>query len=455
MKTENKMGTHSILLLLVGMSVPPTISMMINSLYNIIDSIFVARLGTEALTAVSLAFPIQNIILAVASGAGIGVNSYIARKLGEKDNKTANETAAQGLTLSVVHFIVLAILGIIFIKPFFRLFTDDATILKMGYDYTYIVTFLSIGTIMQTAIEKILQATGNTLAPMYLQIIGAVTNIILDPILIYGYFGVPAMGVAGAAIATILGQFVSLACSLYVLFYTKQEITLIPSDFKWNNKIIKEIYNVGIPSFFIMSIGSFLVMGINFILAGISNLAVSLFGIYFKLQTFIYMPTTGLTQGAMPIMGYNYGARNKKRVCDTLTYAMGISVLINTLGTVLFWIFPKQILGFFSATPDMINMGISTMKIISLSYSFGSVCYLFSSFLQAIGKGVPSLVITLLRQLILLLPLAFILGKYFGLVGVWASFPLVDIITCVIASLIYKNFSKKDPVISGRLTASV
>ena len=308
-KSENKMGTHKILPLLLSMSIPPTISMLINSLYNIVDSIFVARLGTDALTAVSLAFPIQNLILAIAVGSGVGVNSYIARKLGEKDFETANKTAAHGLTLAVLHYLLLVVLGIFLIKPFFRMFTSDSSIFQMGVDYTYIVTFLSVGTITQIAIEKILQATGNTLAPMYLQIIGAVTNIVLDPILIYGYFGLPAMGVRGAAIATVIGQITALIASIYVLFFRKQEITIEKKDFSWNLEIVKEIYNVGIPSFFIMSIGSFLVMGINFILSGISTLAVSLFGIYFKLQTFIYMPTSGVTQGAMPIMGYSYGAK--------------------------------------------------------------------------------------------------------------------------------------------------
>lgn len=445
---ENKMGTHKILPLLIGMSVPPTISMMINSIYNIVDSIFVARLGTEPLTAVSLAFPIQNLILAVAVGSGVGVNSYIARKLGEKDFENANRTAGQGITLAVFHYLVLALLGLLFIKPFFHIFTSDPTVLHMSYEYTYIVTLLSLGTIMQIAIEKILQGTGNTLAPMYLQIIGAITNIILDPILIYGYFGMPAMGVSGAAIATVIGQFTSLAASIYVLYFRKQEIKISISDYKINLPIIKEIYNVGIPSFFIMSIGSFLVMGINFILAQISDLAVSLFGIYFKLQTFIYMPTIGVTQGAMPIMGYNYGARDRHRLKEVLDYSLIISIIINILGTILFWIYPEEILGFFNANGEMLELGSYTVRIISISYTFGSICFIFASFLQAIGKGFPSLVITLLRQIILLLPLAFILSKFFGLNGVWAAFPIVDIFTCIIAYFIYKNFERKDPVMN-------
>ena len=445
---ENKMGTHKILPLLISMSVPPTISMMINSMYNIVDSIFVASLGTDALTAVSLAFPIQNLILAIAVGSGVGVNSYVARKLGERNQLEADNTAAHGIVLAILHYLLLCILGFIFIKPFFQMFTNNNEILKMGYNYTYIVTFLSFGTIIQIAIEKILQATGDTVSPMVLQIIGAVANIILDPIMIYGYFGFPAMGVSGAALATICGQLISLICSLYVLYFRNKDIKADLFNFRWNKNTVKEIYNVGIPSFFIMSIGSFLVMGINFILASISDIAVSVFGIYFKLQTFVYMPTTGVTQGAMPIMAYNYGAKSKKRLSESLKYSIIICVIVNFLGSILFWIFPEKILSLFDASDEMINLGVQVLKIISLGYSFGSVCYIVSSFLQAIGKGIPSLAITLLRQIILLLPAAYFMGKYFGLAGVWAAFPIVEVITCILCFFMYKNFAKKDVLLA-------
>ena len=445
---ENKMGTHKILPLLISMSVPPTISMMINSMYNIVDSIFVASLGTDALTAVSLAFPIQNLILAIAVGSGVGVNSYVARKLGERNQLEADSTAAHGIILAILHYILLCTLGFIFIRPFFQMFTNNNEILKMGYNYTYIVTFLSFGTIIQIAIEKILQATGDTVSPMVLQIIGAVANIILDPIMIYGYFGFPAMGVSGAALATICGQLISLICSLYVLYFRNKDIKADLFNFRWNKNTVKEIYNVGIPSFFIMSIGSFLVMGINFILAGISDIAVSVFGIYFKLQTFVYMPTTGVTQGAMPIMAYNYGAKSKKRLSESLKYSIIICVIVNFLGSILFWIFPEKILSLFDASDEMINLGVQVLKIISLGYSFGSVCYIVSSFLQAIGKGIPSLAITLLRQITLLLPAAYFMGKYFGLAGVWATFPIVEVITCILCFFMYKNFAKKDALLA-------
>lgn len=444
---ENKMGTHKIMPLLLSMSIPPTISMMTSALYNIVDSIFVARLGTDALAAVSLAFPIQIFIIAVAIGSGVGVNSYISRKLGEKNFAEADSAAEHGIVLSVIHFLILFVLGFLFIKPFFRMFTENQEILSMGCSYAYIVTFFSLGIIMQIGIEKTLQATGNTLTPMFLQIIGAGTNIILDPIMIYGYFGFPPMGVTGAAIATICGQFAALFCSLYVLYFKKQAVKIQMKKFKWNSKTVKQIYSVGIPCFFIISIGSFLVMGINFILTGISAIAVSLFGIYYKLQTFVYMPTSGITQGAMPIMGYNYGAGNRKRLLETLNYSMIICAAINLAGTFIFWFFPREILLLFKASDEMMTLGISALKIISISFIFGSICFIFACFLQAIGKGMASLVITLLRQLIIILPAAFVMGKLWGLNGVWASFIAAEFLTCIFSLIIFKYYSKKDSIL--------
>lgn len=446
---ENKMGTHKILPLLLSMSLPPTISMMTSSLYNIVDSIFVARLGNEALTAVSLAFPIQILIIALAIGSGVGVNSYVARKLGEKDFSEADSAASHGIILSIIHYIILFILGFIFIKPFFNIFTDNDIILKMGYSYTYIVTFLSFGIIMQIGIEKTLQATGNTLTPMFLQIIGAGTNIILDPILIYGYFGFSPMGVKGAAIATVCGQIFALICSFYVIFYRKQEVKISIKNFKWNTNTVKQIYSVAVPSFFIISMGSFMVMGINFILTGISAAAVAVFGIYYKLQTFVYMPTSGITQGAMPIMGYNYGAKNKKRLLEALDYSMIICAGINIFGTILFWIFPKEILSCFNASYEMIEIGVPALKIISTSFVLGSVCFIFSCFFQSLGMGSASLLITLLRQFLILIPLAFILGSILGLKGVWWSFLISETITCICSLIIYKHHSKRDTVLKN------
>lgn len=444
---ENKMGTEKILPLLFKMSVPPTVSMMTSSLYNIVDSIFVAGLGNEAFTAVSLAFPIQILIIALAIGSGVGVNSYVARKLGEKSFHEADSAAAHGIILSIIHFVVLAFLGFLFIKPFFRMFTENENIFTMAAAYSYIVTFFSFGIITQIGIEKTLQGTGNTLAPMFLQIIGAVTNIILDPIMIYGYFGFPPMGVTGAAIATVCGQITALVCSLYVLFFQKQAVKIDLKGFKWDGKIVKEIYNVGIPSFFNISAGSFMVSGINFILAGLSDTAVSIFGIYYKLQTFVYMPTSGITQGAMPIMGYNYGAGNKKRLFEALKYSLIICAGINFVGTLIFWIFPEKILSLFKVSQEALSMGTVCLKIISISFVLGSVCFIFCCFLQSVGRGISSLVITLFRQLFFLIPLAFLFGKLWGLSGVWASFTTAEILSCCISLLIFKNFLKNDTTI--------
>lgn len=444
---ENKMGSQKLFPLIISMSLPPTISMLIQAMYNIVDSMFVAQIGTDALTAVSLAYPIQNIILAVAVGVGVGVNSYAARKLGEGNSKEATKIATHGMVLALIHYVLVVLIGVLLIKPFFALFTENAAVMDMGYDYTMIVTVFSFGIIVQICIEKILQATGNMIIPMLLQILGAVINIILDPILIYGWLGLPEMGVTGAAVATVIGQIIAMVCSIFVLLYKKQEVSIDFKGFKWNKNIIKEIYNMGIPSFFMISIGSVLVMGINFILTAFSELAVSLFGIYFKLQTFVYMPVNGMVQGTMPIMSYNYGAKNKSRLLNTLKISIMISVVITIIGTILFWAFPKEILSIFNSTDEMQAMGVETLKIISLSYLCGGVCYVFGCYFQAIGKGESSLLVTLLRQLIILLPLAFLFSKIWGLTGVWIAFPIVEGVTCAIAILIFKYYMARDSIL--------
>ncbi len=446
---ENKMGTHNIIHLLITMSIPPAISMLTSSLYNIVDSIFIASLGNETLTAVSLAFPIQMLIIAIAVGSGIGVNSYISRTLGAKNYTLVNNIALHGIILSIIHYLFLSLLGLIFIKPFFSFFTINTYIFKMSCDYIYIVTFFSIGIIIQIGIEKIFQATGNTLTPMFLQIIGAITNIILDPIMIYGYFGFPKLGIKGAAIATICGQFTALFCSLYLLFFKAKEINLNLKNFKWNFNIIKNIYAVAVPSFFIISLTSFMVMGINYILTTISLLAVSIFGIYYKVQTFIFMATSGVTQGAIPIMGYNYGAKNKNRLLETLAYSIIICIGINILGTFIFWIFPKEILYLFNPSIEIIKLGIPALRIISLSFPFGGICFILACFFQATGKGGLSLLITLLRQFIFLLPLGYFLGNIFHLKGVWISFLISDLITCIFSIIIYRYYSKNDELLKS------
>lgn len=446
---ENKMGTKKIFPLLMSMAFPAMLSMFIQSMYNVVDSMFVARIGNDALTAVSLAFPIQNIILAVAVGTGIGINSLISRKLGEKKYDEANSVVTHGLILAVITSLVFVILGIIFIKPFFNMFTSSGEIISLGSTYTYIVTILCFGTIIHIAIEKILQATGNMIYPMIFQAVGAIINIILDPIMIFGLFGFPAMGVAGAAVATIVGQISAMSLAVYTLIGKNHDVKIKTTGFKINNEIIKNIYSVGFPSILMMSLASVLVMGLNVILVKFSEMAVALFGVYFKLQSFVFMPVSGLTQGAMPIMGYNYGAKNKQRFMETLKYSLLVSMGIMAVGTLIFMVFPKGLLNLFSASDDMLSIGIPALRIISISYIGAAFGFVYVTLFQAIDKGLYSLLIALLRQCIIILPLSYILTNIMGITGIWITFPIAEIVAAVVSIILFRKTKKKDPVFNS------
>lgn len=444
---QNKMETKPILPLLLSMAFPPMLSMLVQSLYNIVDSMFVARISENALTAVSLAFPIQNLILASALGTGIGVNSYISRKLGERQIEQANDAATHAMVLAFLNYLVFVVLGFFLVKPFFQVFSNTSEIISLGCDYTNIVLLFSFAPMLHIAVEKILQATGNMILPMILQTVGAATNILLDPILIFGLFGMPAMGVKGAAIATIIGQSTAMLLSILVILLGKHEVALHWKGFRFKWTIIKQIYSVGIPSMLMTALGSVLIMGLNSILASFSNLAISLFGVYFKLQTFVYMPVSGLIQGAMPIMGYNYGAANKERLLHALYASLGITFGIMTFGTLVFQLFPQHLLSMFQASDEMLLMGIPALRIISIGFIPATFGFLFATFFQALGKGYGSFVIYLLRQLLITLPLSFFLAPKMGLTGVWISFPIAEIISSFVAfGLIYK-LRKKDPVL--------
>lgn len=320
---RNKMAAKPVFPLLMSMAFPPMLSMLVQSMYNIVDSMFVARFSQDALTAVSLAFPLQNLVLAVAVGTGVGVNSYISRKLGAQDQDAANAAVTHGFLLSFAHAVFFVIFGLVAIRPFFRLFTDSAEIFSLACDYSYIVVLGAFAQLFHIMVEKLLQATGRMLAPMLLQAIGAIANIILDPILIFGLFGAPRMGVRGAAVATVLGQVLSMTLSLLVFFLRDQDVRMDLKKFKPDLHAVAQIYAVGVPTMLMNALGSVLVTLLNSILIRFSELAVSVFGVYFKLQTFVFMPVSGLTQGALPIMGYNYGAQNQKRLLATLRRAGG------------------------------------------------------------------------------------------------------------------------------------
>lgn len=428
METENKMGTQPILKLILSMSVPAMFSMLVQAMYNVVDSFFVAQMGEAALTSVSLAFPMQMLMISVAVGTGVGINSLISRRLGEKKQEEANCAATQGLLLGIFSWMVFAVLGFVAAGPFMRAFTQDAQIQQMGIDYLQVVLIFSFGSFLQVNMEKTLQATGNMLYPMFSQLIGAVTNIILDPILIFGLFGFPKMGVKGAAVATVLGQILGMCFCLYVVFFKKHQVEISLKKYRIHGPVIKQIYAVGFPSIIMQAIGSVTNVCMNAILITFSDAAVSVLGVYFKLQSFVFMPVFGLNQGVMPIMGYNYGARKKDRLMSALKYGTIIAVGVMAIGTVLFWTLPELMLHIFNASPAMMEIGPKAFRLISLCFLPAAAGIMFSSIFQAVGMGGKSLLISLLRQLIVLVPAGFLLSKL-GLIYVWYAWPIAEVIS--------------------------
>lgn len=444
---ENKMGTRPVFPLLLSMAFPAMLSMFIQSMYNVVDSMFVARIGEDALTAVSLAFPIQNLLLAVAVGTGVGVNSYISRKLGEGNQPEADSAVSHGLLLALLSSAAFVILGLLFIRPFFSLYTDSETVLALGVGYTQIVTYACFGMQLHIVIEKVLQATGNMVYPMVMQAVGAIVNIILDPILIFGLFGAPALGVNGAAIATVIGQLASMGLSFWFLLSREHAVALRLRGFRFHARTVRDVYAVGFPSIVMNSLGSVLVMGLNGILVGFSNMAVSLFGVYFKLQSFVFMPVSGLIQGAMPIMGYNYGAGNRKRLQDALSASLLVAALIMAAGAAVFLLFPAGLLLWFDASKEMLAAGVPALRIICLSYLPAAVSFIISTLFQAIGRGFYSLLISLLRQLLLTLLFAFLLAPALGLTGVWLSFPLAEAIAAGASLFLLARVRREVPLL--------
>ena len=443
---RNKMGTKPVFPLLMSMAFPPMLSMLIQSMYNIVDSMFVARFSQNALTAVSLAFPLQNLVLAVAVGAGVGVNSYISRKLGARDRDAANAAVTHGFLLSFAHAIFCVLFVLVAIKPFFRMFTDSPEIISLACDYSYIVVLGAFAQLFHIMVEKLLQSTGRMLAPMLLQTIGAIANIILDPILIFGLLGAPRMGVRGAAIATLMGQILSMTLSLLVFFLRDQDLRMDLKKFRPDLRAVAQIYAVGVPTMLMNALGSLLVTLLNSILIRFSELAVSVFGVYFKLQTFVFMPVSGLTQGALPIMGYNYGAQNRRRLLSTLRCAALVAVGIMAAGNLLFVLIPDKLLLLFNASPEMLEIGVSALRIISCSYIFAAVGLIFSTMFQAVGKGSYSLTVFLMRQLIVVVPLAFLLSRTLGLNGIWLSFPIAEAAGAIAAVLFFLAFRRRDAI---------
>lgn len=434
-----RMGTAPVLPLILKMSLPAILSMLAQSLYNIVDSIFISWDSEAGLTAVSLAFPIQMLCSAVGVGTAVGINSLVARRLGEQRQEDADNAATHGLILAALSSVPFILFGIFFSRMFFSAYSSDAAVIAAGKDYLSVVTIFCFGVMIEMACEKTLQATGNMIAPMISKLIGTVTNIVLDPIMIFGLLGCPRMGAKGAAIATVAGQILAMLFMLTVLLKGKHAVHIEFKGFRFHGRTIKDIYIVGFPSIIMQAIGSVMTMGLNGILAGFSDMAVSVLGIYNKLQSFVFMPIFGLNQGVMPIMGYNYGAQNKERTVATLRYATMIAALIMAVGTVLFWAIPDLLLEIFDASDEMLRVGVPAFRSISICFIPAAFGIAFSTLFQAVGNGFKSMMVSLFRQLILLLPAAYILAKVGGLEAVWYAFPVAEAASLLISILFLKQ----------------
>lgn len=441
-RQENKMGVMPIPKLLISMSLPMIMSMLVQALYNVVDSMFVAQLNENALTAVSLAFPIQNLMIAVAAGTGVGINALLSKSLGEKKYETANNIANNGILLGILSSLVFAILGLLGSRLFFEIQTDDAQIIEYGTQYMSVITIVSFGLFLQITFERLLQSTGKTIFNMITQGIGAIINIILDPILIFGWFGLPAMGVTGAAVATVIGQIFAAFLGLYFNHRFNKEIHVSFKGFKPCKETIDNIYKIGVPSIIMQSIGSLTTFGLNNILLMFSSTAATVFGVYFKLQSFVFMPVFGLTNGMIPIVAYNYGAQNKKRIYQTIKLSAIIAVGIMLVGVIVFQTFPQTLLGLFEASDHMLEIGVPALRTISLSFVFAGFCIVSSCVFQALGNGVYSMLLSMARQIIIILPVAFIFAKLFGLDMVWYAYPIAEVFSVVICIFLLKHILK-------------
>jgi len=440
---ENKMGTVPIKNLLFSMSMPAIISMLVQALYNIVDSLFVARVNEESLTAVTLAFPIQMILIALSVGGGIGINSAISRKLGEGKNKEADNVAEHGIVLMLAVYIAILIAAFFLADKIFYNFSDNQQVIDYGVSYIRVILFFSFGGILSQAGMGILQGTGDMTHPMKTQLIGAISNIILDPIFIFGYFGMPAMGVKGAAIATVIGQILSMIY-IFIILYTKENyIKLNLRNFKFNTSIVKQILTVSIPACIMQMIMSVMLFAMNWILAGYNDLASTALGVYFKIQSVIFMPIFGLGQGVLPIVGYNYGAKNKDRVIQTIKIGCICSVSFMVFGLVIFQVFPRQLLGMFNSSSDLTEIGVRAFRIISLLFPFAGASIIMTNAFQGLGKATYSMIISIIRQLGVLVPVAYALGKLFGLDYLWFGFLVSELVAFTIVLLMMKSIYSK------------
>ncbi len=439
---ENKMGTMPVNKLLINMSLPMMVSMLVQALYNVVDSIFVARVDEYAIRAVSLAFPIQSLMIAVGIGTAVGVNALLSRALGEKDYGKANKAAANGVFVILICYLLFFVAGLTIVEPFMASQTDVPLVKEYGISYLTICCTCSFGMFIQIIFERLLQSTGKTMFTMITQGSGAIINIILDPILIFGLFGFPRLEVAGAAIATVTGQIVGGIIAIIFHLRFNKEIKLNIKKFKPDLSVIRHIYAVGAPSIVVQAIGSVMIYGMNLILAAY-GVAQTVFGLYFKLQSFIFMPVYGLNNGMVPIIAYNYGAGNKDRVIKTIKMSILYAVSIMLIGLTIMELFPAQLLAMFKATPELLEVGVPALRIICISFMFAGYCIVVGSVFQALGNGIYSMIISIARQLLVLLPVAYFLSLTGKVVNIWWAIPIAEIMSVILSTYFLRLIYKK------------
>ena len=430
---ENKMGVMPVNRLLLTMSGPMMISMLIQALYNVVDSMFVSYISESALTAVSLAYPMQNLMIAVATGTGVGINALLSRNLGEKNFPMVNRTAGNAIFLGLISYVVFALVGLFGSRIYFTVQVSDPEIIQMGQDYLSVILILSIGCFGQVLLSRLLQSTGKTFYSMVIQMVGAVLNIILDPIMIFGLLGFPAMGVAGAALATVISQVVGTLMGLYYNLRKNPEIHFSLNQLRPSAPIIARIYSVGVPSILLQTVSSLLIFGLNQILVAFSETATAVYGVYFKLQGFAFLPIIGMNNGMVPIIAYNYGAKKPERILQTIKLAITYALIIMVVAVAVFQIFPTQLLGFFQASPEMLEIGVPALRILSLCFIIGGFTIVSSSVFQALGRGLLSMSISIFRQLVLVLPLAYFFSLTGKLEMVWWAFPVAEVLAGLLA----------------------
>ena len=443
---ETFMKEKPVLPLMLSMALPMVLSMMVNSLYNIIDSFFVAQISEEAMTALSLVYPVQNVINAVGIGFGIGINAVIAFYLGAGDNRKADRAATQGLVLAVIHGVVMTVCCIVMMPAFLGMFTSSETVIELGIRYSVVAFAFTLIIIVGVTFEKIFQAVGNMKTTMISLMCGCITNIVLDPVLIFGYGPFRAMGIEGAALATGIGQALTLAIYLVVYFGRPIRVHIRRQHILPGKGMVLKLYSIGIPATLNLALPSLLISALNAILAAYSEVYILVLGIYYKLQTFIYLPANGIVQGMRPLIGYNYGAGENKRVSQIYKIVLCMSGIIMVLGTVICLLIPGQLMGLFTHTEATIQAGETALRIIGAGFIVSAVSVTSSGALEGLGKGTPSLLISLCRYVVVIIPVAFLLSRLFGAVGVWNAFWITEAITAIISLFIYRKAIEKPTI---------